>query len=102
MLNDFTVEPLKTLFALWRDICYCFTAYVLAIFCTLQHVFKYSCVLFMFVLLFIYHAKYLRQNLSKTNGYIVLKRKCYPSYMRKTCGPVFVVTKIPVSVNLPT
>ena len=44
----------------------------------------------------------MRQKLSKTNWYIVLKRKCYPSYMRKTCGSVFVVTKIPVSVNLPT
>jgi len=39
--------------------------------------------LFMFVLLFIYHGKYLRQYLSKTNGYVVLKRKCYPLYMRK-------------------
>jgi len=38
----------------------------------------------------------------KTNGYAVLKPKCYPLYMRKTCGPVFVVTKKPVSVNLPT
>ena len=57
MLNDFTVEPLKTSFAWWRDICYRFTAYVLDIFYTLQHVFKYSCVLFMFVLLLIYHAK---------------------------------------------
>jgi len=57
MLNAFTVEPLKTSFAWWRDICYRFTAYKLDIFCTLQHVFKYSCVLFMLVLLFIYHAK---------------------------------------------
>jgi len=31
--------------------------YVPEIFCTLQHVFKYPCVLFMFVLLLIYHAK---------------------------------------------
>jgi len=38
----------------------------------------------------------------KTNGYVVLKRKSYPLYMRETCGPVFVVNKIPVSVNLPT
>jgi len=30
---------------------------VLKMFCTLQHVFKYPCVLFMFVLLLIYHAK---------------------------------------------
>jgi len=55
MFNDFTVEPLKTSFAEWRNICYHFTAYVLDIFCTLQHVFKYSCVLFMIVLLFISH-----------------------------------------------
>ena len=26
----------------------------------------------------------LRHYLSKTNGYVVLKRKCYPLYMRKT------------------
>jgi len=31
--------------------------YVLEIFCTLPHVFNYPCVLFMFVLLLIYHAK---------------------------------------------
>jgi len=35
MLNDFVVEPLKTSFAKWRDICYRFTAYVLDIFLTL-------------------------------------------------------------------
>ena len=73
------------------------------------HVFKYSCVLFMFVLFVIYCAKYFRHYLSKTimgRFYVVLKRKWYPLYMRRpyyiTCGPVFVVTKIPVSVNLPT
>jgi len=59
MLNEFTFEPLKR--RLPSDVtlkfCYRFTAYVLDIFCTSQHVFKYSCVLFMFVLLFIYHAK---------------------------------------------
>jgi len=42
-------------------------------------------VFFIFVLFLIYHAKYLRHYLSKTNGYVVLKRKCYPLYMRKTC-----------------
>jgi len=56
----------------------------------------------MFVLFLIYHAKYLRHYLSKNNGYVDLKRKCYPLYVRKTCGPVFVVIKIPVSGNLPT
>jgi len=104
MLNDFTVEPLKRRLPSDVTFVYCsyrFTAYVLDIYCTLQYVFKYSCVLFMFVLLY-YHAKKLRQYLSKTNGYVVLKRKCYPLFMRKTCGPVYVVTKIPVSVNLPT
>ena len=35
----------------------------------------------------------MRQYFSKTNGYAVLQRNCYPLYMRKTCGPVFVVTK---------
>ena len=37
MLNEFMAEPLKTSFALWRDIKFCcrFTAHVLDIFCTL-------------------------------------------------------------------
>jgi len=54
----------------------------------------------MFVLLHIYHAKKLRQYFSKTNGYVILKRKCYPLYTYKTCGSVSVVPKI--SGNLPT
>ena len=37
----------------------------------------------MFVLFLIYRAKYLLHYLTKTNGYVVLKRKCNPLYMRK-------------------
>ena len=58
MLNDFYGWTLKNVVCLkWHDIGYCVMAYVLGIFCTLQHVFKYPCVLFMLVLLFMYHAK---------------------------------------------
>jgi len=57
---------------------------------------------FIYVCFVIFFIMLIEKYLSKTNGYVVLKRKCYLLYMRKTCGPVFVVTKIPVSVILPT
>ena len=61
---------------------------------------KYPCVLFMFVLLLIFHSKLLRKYLSKINGYVILKRNCYLLYMCKTCEYVSLVPQI--SVNLPT
>ena len=100
--NDFTVEPLKTSFAWLRVICYRFAAYVLDI-SVRYNMYLIFHVFYFFVLFLIYRAKYLRHYLSKTNGYAVLKSNCNPLYMRIiTCGYSFIVTKTPVSVNLPT
>jgi len=91
MLNDFTFEALKrrlpskvTFVTVLRHMCWTF-----------------SVRLWLFCYLFIMLGNW-ENTFRKLNGYVVLKRKCYPLYMRKTCWPVFVVTKIPVSFNLPT